>query len=201
MMKLVFATNNAHKLEEARAILKGSFEVVSLAEIGCYDDIPETATTLEGNALLKAQYVKEHFGLDCFADDTGLEVEALDGAPGVYSARYSEKFKVLGFSSSSTSTSDKNIDLLLHNLAEKDNRNARFRTAVALIYKGEQHLFEGTVEGSILHERHGEHGFGYDAIFRPSGFEHSFAEMSGAEKNTISHRGRALKALAAFLKE
>ena len=193
-MKLVFATNNAHKLQEVRQILGDRFEVVSLSDIGCEVDIPETAETLEGNALQKARYVKEHYGLDCFADDTGLEVNALDGAPGVHTARYAE---LAG--EGSTHDTQANMKLLLKNLKNKSDRNARFRTVIALIYKGEEHFFEGIVEGSILHERHGEAGFGYDPIFQPNGFTVSFAEMPAAEKNAISHRGRATQKLAKFL--
>ena len=194
-MKLVFATNNAHKLQEVRQILGERFEVVGLKDIGCYEDIPETAETLEGNAQQKAHYVKEHYGLDCFADDTGLEVAALDGAPGVHSARYAELF-----SKGDTHDSDANMNLLLKNLEEKNDRSARFRTVIALIYKGQEYLFEGICPGKILHERHGSEGFGYDPIFQPTGFDQSFAQMSAEEKNSISHRGRATQKLAEFLK-
>lgn len=194
-MKLVFATNNAHKLQEVRQILGERFEVVGLKDIGCYEDIPETAETLEGNAQQKAHYVKEHYGLDCFADDTGLEVAALDGAPGVHSARYAELF-----SKGDTHDSDANMNLLLKNLEEKIDRSARFRTVIALIYKGQEYLFEGICPGKILHERHGSEGFGYDPIFQPTGFDQSFAQMSAEEKNAISHRGRATQKLAEFLK-
>ncbi len=193
-MKLVFATNNAHKLQEVRQILGDRFEVVSLSDIGCHEDIPETANTLEGNALQKARYVKEHYGLDCFADDTGLEVNALDGAPGVHTARYAE---LAG--EGSTHDTQANMRLLLKKLENNSDRSARFRTVIALIYKGEEHLFEGTVQGSILHERHGEAGFGYDPIFQPDGYTVSFAEMPAAEKNAISHRGRATQKLVKFL--
>jgi len=194
-MKLVFATNNAHKLQEVRHILGERFEVVGLKDIGCHEDIPETAETLEGNAQQKAHYVKEHYGLDCFADDTGLEVAALDGAPGVHSARYAELF-----SKGDTHDSDANMNLLLKNLEEKNDRSARFRTVIALIYKGQEYLFEGICPGKILHERHGSEGFGYDPIFQPTGFDLSFAQMSAEEKNAISHRGRATQKLAEFLK-
>ncbi len=193
-MKLVLATNNAHKLQEVRQILGDRFEVVSLSDIGCHEDIPETANTLEGNALQKARYVKEHYGLDCFADDTGLEVNALDGAPGVHTARYAE---LAG--EGSTHDTQANMRLLLKKLENNSDRSARFRTVIALIYKGEEHLFEGTVQGSILHERHGEAGFGYAPIFQPDGYTVSFAEMPAAEKNAISHRGRATQKLVQFL--
>lgn len=194
-MKLVFATNNAHKLQEVRQILGDSFEVVGLHDIGCTEDIPETAETLEGNALQKARYVREHYGLDCFADDTGLEVRALDGAPGVHTARYAELF-----GTGETHDSNANMNLLLHNLENKSDRHARFRTVFALLYQGEEHLFEGIVEGEILHERHGSEGFGYDPVFEPEGRGISFAEMTAEDKNAISHRGRATRKLVEFLK-
>ena len=195
-MKLVFATNNQHKLQEVRQILGDRFEVVGLADIGCHEDIPETAETLEGNALQKARYVKEHYGLDCFADDTGLEVRALDDAPGVHTARYAELF-----GTGDTHDSNANMNLLLRNLENKTDRHARFRTVFALIYQGEEHFFEGIVEGEILHERHGSEGFGYDPVFEPEGRGVSFAEMSANEKNAISHRGRATQKLVEFLKK
>ena len=194
-MKIVFATNNAHKLQEVRQILGDRFEVVGLADIGCHEDIPETAETLEGNALQKARYVREHYGLDCFADDTGLEVRALDGAPGVHTARYAELF-----GTGETHDSNANMNLLLHNLENKSDRHARFRTVFALLYQGEEHLFEGIVEGEILHERHGSEGFGYDPVFEPEGRGISFAEMTAEDKNAISHRGRATRKLVEFLK-
>ena len=194
-MKLVFATNNAHKLQEVRQILGDSFEVVGLCDIGCTEDIPETAETLEGNALQKARYVRDHYGLDCFADDTGLEVRALDGAPGVHTARYAELF-----GTGETHDSNANMNLLLHNLENKSDRHARFRTVFALLYQGEEHLFEGIVEGEILHERHGSEGFGYDPVFEPEGRGISFAEMTAEDKNAISHRGRATRKLVEFLK-
>lgn len=195
-MKIVFATNNAHKLQEVRQILGDRFEVVGLADIGCHEDIPETAETLEGNALQKARYVKEHYDLDCFADDTGLEVRALNGAPGVHTARYAELF-----GTGETHDSNANMNLLLRNLENKTDRHARFRTVFALIYQGEEHFFEGIVEGEILHERHGSEGFGYDPVFEPEGRGVSFAEMSANEKNAISHRGRATQKLVGFLKK
>jgi XTP/dITP diphosphohydrolase len=194
-MKIVFATNNAHKLAEVRQILGQQFQVVGLADIGCTEDIPETADTLEGNALQKAHYVKEHYGLDCFADDTGLEVEALGGAPGVHTARYAE---LAGEGDSHSS--DANMRLLLRKLEKYNNRNARFRTVIALLYQGEEYLFEGVCEGTILTERHGTEGFGYDPVFQPKGYDRCFAQMTADEKNAISHRGRATQKLAEFLK-
>lgn len=191
-MKLVFATNNAHKLSEVRAILGDAYEVLSLSELGVHEDIPETADTLEGNALMKAQYIHDHYGIDCFADDTGLEVEALGGEPGVHSARYADN--------GPGHDSEANIDKLLTKLSGIDNRKARFRTIVALILNGETHLFEGEVRGTILNERQGKGGFGYDPIFMPDGFDLSFAQL-GDEKNVISHRARAIARLTLFLKE
>ena len=194
-MKIVFATNNAHKLAEVRQILGQQFQVVGLADIGCTEDIPETADTLEGNALQKAHYVKEHYGLDCFADDTGLEVDALGGAPGVHTARYAE---LAGEGDSHSS--DANMRLLLRKLEKYNNRNARFRTVIALLYQGEEYLLEGICEGTILTERHGTEGFGYDPVFQPKGYDRCFAQMTADEKNAISHRGRATQKLAEFLK-
>lgn len=191
-MKLVFATNNAHKLSEVRAILGDAYEVLSLSELGVHEDIPETADTLEGNALMKAQYIHDHYGIDCFADDTGLEVEALGGEPGVHSARYADN--------GPGHDSEANIDKLLTKLSGIDNRKARFRTIVALILNGETHLFEGEIRGTILNERQGKGGFGYDPIFMPDGFDLSFAQL-GDEKNVISHRARAIARLTSFLKE
>ena len=190
MNKLVFATNNKHKLEELRAIVGDKYEILGLRDIGCDVDIPETATTLEGNALIKAQFVKEHYGYDCFADDTGLEVEALDGAPGVYSARYAGP----------ECDSSKNMALLLQNMADKDNRKARFRTVIALVKGEDTMLFEGIVEGAILREGAGENGFGYDPIFEPEACGLSFAQMESTSKNAISHRGRATQKLINYLK-
>lgn len=189
--KLVFATNNAHKLEEISAILGDKVEILSLKDIHCQVDIPETADTLEGNSLLKAQYVREHYGMDCFADDTGLEVEALNGAPGVYSARYA---------GGEGHDSEANMRRLLKELEEKENRKARFRTVIALILNGEVHQFEGTVEGHILREKRGASGFGYDPVFVPEGYTESFAELGEDIKNQISHRARAVQKLAEFLK-
>lgn len=189
MKTLVFATNNLHKLEEVRDILGGSFRIASLKEIGCTDDIPETADTLEGNALQKARYVKDKFGYDCFADDTGLEVEALGGAPGVFSARYAG----LGHDS------EANMRKLLKELEGKTNRQAQFRTVVALLLEGREYTFEGIVRGTILTERRGTAGFGYDPVFVPEGYAETFAEMGSEEKNRISHRARAVQKLADFL--
>lgn len=190
-MKLVFATNNRHKLDEVRAIVGDKVEVLSLNDIGCHDDIPETADTLQGNALIKARYIYEKFGVDCFADDTGLEVEALDGAPGVYSARYAGE----------ECDSEANMQKLLQNLTGKSNRNAQFRTVIALIIKGEEKLFNGIVKGTITEEKRGDSGFGYDPVFVPEGFSESFAQMSGDMKNSISHRYRATLELSNYLKE
>lgn len=190
-MKLVFATNNRHKLDEVRAIVGDKVEVLSLNDIGCHDDIPETADTLQGNALIKARYIHEKFGVDCFADDTGLEVEALDGAPGVFSARYAGE----------ECDSEANMQKLLQNLTGKSNRNAQFRTVIALIIKGEEKLFNGIVKGTITEEKRGDSGFGYDPVFVPEGFSESFAQMSGDMKNSISHRYRATLELSNYLKE
>ncbi len=195
MKQLIMATNNEHKLREIRQILAGTYEVKGLADIGCHEDIPETAGTLEGNALQKARYVHEHYGTDCFADDTGLEVEALDGGPGVFTARFGQ---MNGYGESHDA--DANIRCLLDKLKDSTNRRARFRTAIALIQDGEEHLFEGIVEGEILHEKTGTDGFGYDPIFAPVEAGVSFAEMGPQEKNRISHRGRAVQKLVQFLR-
>ena len=188
---LVFATNNAHKLEEIREILGGKFHIVSLKALGCQEDIPEEQDTLEGNALQKARYIRDKYKVDCFADDTGLEIEALGGEPGVYSARYA----------GDGHDSEANMRKVLDKMSGETNRRARFRTVIALLLDGQEHLFEGEVRGEILRERHGEGGFGYDPIFRPEGFAQSFAEMSLEDKNKISHRGRATEALRKFLNE
>ena len=190
-MKLVFATNNKHKLQEVRDIVGDRVEVLSLAEIGCHDDIPETADTLQGNALIKARHIYEKYGFDCFADDTGLEVEALDGAPGVYSARYAGE----------ECNSEANMQKLLQNLTGKNNRNAQFRTVIALIINGEEKLFNGIVKGTIATEKKGESGFGYDPVFVPEGYSESFAQMSSEKKNSMSHRFRATQQLGDYLKE
>ncbi len=190
-MNLVFATNNLHKVDEVMHKLNGYFSIQTLQEIGCHEDIPETADTLEGNALQKARYLYEKYGCDCFADDTGLEVEALDNAPGVYSARYAGEAK----------DPEANMEKLLNELSGKTNREARFRTVIALILDGKEYLFEGRINGQILEKRQGNEGFGYDPVFLPDGYEKSFAQLSMAEKNEISHRGRAIDRLLTFLKE
>jgi non-canonical purine NTP pyrophosphatase, rdgB/HAM1 family len=190
MKKLVFASNNAHKLSEIRAILGDRIEIISLSDLQCHDEIPETADTLEGNALIKARYVWEHYGLYCFADDTGLEVEALGGAPGVYSARFAGEH----------ASFEDNVSLLLERLSGvAAPRRARFRTVVALIDEYGTHFFEGSVDGEIALERSGDHGFGYDPIFRPEGREETFAQLTEQEKNSVSHRGRAVQKLVRYL--
>lgn len=190
MKKLVFATNNPHKLEEIRAILGSKLEILSLADIGCDVDIPETAETLEGNALIKAHYVYDNYKLDCFADDTGLEVDALHGLPGVHTARYAYPDR---------HDPEANMIKLLEALRENNDRNARFRTVIALIEKGKEHLFEGVVEGVIAREKSGTQGFGYDPVFIPEGNSKTFAELGEDVKNTISHRARAVQKLAEYL--
>lgn len=190
MKKLVFASNNAHKLSEIRAILGDRIEIISLSDLQCHEEIPETADTLEGNALIKARYVWEHYGLYCFADDTGLEVEALGGAPGVYSARFAGEH----------ASFEDNISLLLERLSGvAAPRRARFRTVIALIDEYGTHFFEGSVDGEITLERSGDHGFGYDPIFRPEGREETFAQLTEQEKNSMSHRGRAVQKLVRYL--
>lgn len=191
MKSFVFATNNAHKLEEVRAILGEQLQVLSLKEIGCTADIPETADTLEGNALLKARYIWNHYHCNCFADDTGLEVEALNGAPGIYSARYA----------GDGHDSEANMQKLLQELKDVENRNARFRTAFALIIDGKEYLFEGIVKGEIIREKRGNTGFGYDPIFVPEGYTETFAQLGNEIKNHISHRAKATQKLCEFLKE
>lgn len=190
-MKLVFATNNTHKLEEIREMLGSRHEIVSLRDIQCHEDIPEEQDTLEGNALQKARYIHDKYGLDCFADDTGLEIEALGNAPGVYSARYA----------GTAHDSEANMRKVLREMEGTTNREARFRTVIALILDNREYLFEGIVSGEILTEKHGYEGFGYDPIFRPDGFAESFAEMPLHTKNEISHRGRAVQKLCRFLNE
>lgn len=187
---IVFATNNAHKLSEIRRIIGERFRVLSLSDIGCHEDIPETGMTLEENALMKARYVREHYGYDCFADDTGLLVDALGGAPGVYSARYA---------GGDGHDSEANMRLLLRNMDDKDNRSSRFRTVIALIEGDVEHLFKGECEGLITREREGTDGFGYDPVFLPTGYNLTFAQMSPDEKNAISHRGRAVSKLISYL--
>lgn len=189
-LKLVFATNNKNKLKEVQAMLT-NFEIVSLADINCFDEIPETANTLEGNAILKANYITEKFGLNCFADDTGLEVEALNNEPGVFSARYAGK----------ENNAEANMNKLLGALEQKENKKAQFRTAVALNIEGKQFIFEGICKGQILTTKQGDSGFGYDPIFMPDGFNKSFAEMNMIEKGNISHRGKAIQQLVNFLNE
>ena len=190
MKKLIFATNNAHKLSEVQAVLGDAFTLVTLRECGIVEDIPETSETLEGNALQKARYIYEKLGADCFADDTGLEVDALNGAPGVHSARYATDGHDFAA----------NNRLLLKNLEGVDNRAAHFRTVVALILDGKEYLFEGRVDGTIALEESGCEGFGYDPLFVPSGEIITFAQMSADAKNAISHRGRAVAKLVEFLK-
>ena len=192
-MKIVFATNNKHKLDEIRSILGSRFEILSLNDIGCYADIPETANTLEGNAIQKARYIVENFGYDCFADDTGLEVPALGGEPGVHSARYAE---------GTDHDSEVNMQKLLRCLADKDDRRAQFRTVICLARKedvADYTLFEGIVKGTIAKEKQGTEGFGYDPIFVPEGYEESFAQLGMDIKNSISHRARAVEKLARYL--
>ncbi len=189
--KLVFATNNPHKLEEIKAILGDKIEILSLSDINCHADIPETSDTLEGNARQKSLYIYEHYGMDCFADDTGLEVESLNGAPGVYSARYA----------GDGHDSQANMRKLLNEMKEKNDRRARFRTVISLIEKGEEQQFEGIVQGEILRETRGSSGFGYDPIFKPEGYEETFAELGNEIKNKISHRARAVNELCKYLSE
>ena len=188
--KLVFATNNAHKLEEVAAILGDQVELLSLNDIGCQADIPETAETLEGNALLKSPYIYKNYHLDCFADDTGLEVEALNGAPGVYSARYA---------GGEGHDAQANMLKLLHELDGKENRKAQFRTAISLILDGKEYLFEGVIKGEIIKEKRGDSGFGYDPVFMPKGYDRTFAELGNDIKNQISHRALAVQKLCEFL--
>ena len=189
-MKIVFATNNPNKLKEIQSLIPKEIEIISLNEIGCTDDIPETGDTLEANAFQKAYYIKDNFNYDCFADDTGLEIDELNGDPGVYSARYAGPER----------NANANMNKVLNELKGKKNRKAQFRTAIALILKGEEHLFEGKVEGYISKDKQGNEGFGYDPIFIPENNIRSFAQMSMQEKGAISHRGRAVKKLVAYLK-
>lgn len=191
MKKIVFATNNAHKLSEIRSILGDEYEILSLRDINCDVDIPETASTLEGNAEIKVRYIKEHFGYDCFADDTGLEVDALNGAPGVFSARYAGQ----------EHDSLKNMDLLLKNMSDKTDRKARFRTVIALLIDNQLTLMDGVVEGEITLQPQGDNGFGYDPIFSPEGFDVTFAQMDSSIKNKISHRARATEKLIEYLNQ
>lgn len=195
-MKIVFATNNKHKLDEIRDILGPQFQIVSLADIGCHDDIVEDGNTLEANARIKSHYVSSKYNIPCFADDTGLEVDALGGEPGVHSARYAE---------GTDHNSEANMQKLLLKLANNNNRRARFRTVISLLEKDSdgkwtEHIFEGKVEGNIATEKHGSEGFGYDPIFVPDGYNESFAQLGEAIKNHISHRAHAVEKLAAYLK-
>ncbi|MBS9524360.1 non-canonical purine NTP diphosphatase [Litoribacter alkaliphilus] len=188
-MKICFATNNPKKIEEVKAALGENYTLLSLKDIGCEVELPETGDTLEYNAFEKARYVYDNYGVSCFADDTGLEVEALDNAPGVYSGRFAGEPR----------SDERNIDLLLEKLKGHANRSARFRTVIALILEGEEHKFEGIAQGEITVGRSGEKGFGYDSVFKPADFEVTFAEMSLEDKNQISHRGQAVEKLADFL--
>jgi XTP/dITP diphosphohydrolase len=188
-MQLVFASNNLNKIKEIQSILKGSIALLSLSDIGCHEEIPETADTIEGNAILKANYVTEKYGYDCFADDTGLEVTALDGAPGVYSARYAGEQK----------NADDNMNKLLEALKDQADRSAQFKTVIALNIKGRQHLFTGIAKGEITFDKTGNHGFGYDPVFLPETYTETFAELSSEIKNKISHRAKATQQLIDFL--
>ena len=188
-MKIVFATNNANKIKEIQSLLPSTIEIISLESIGCHEEIPETADTIEGNSILKANYVTQKYGYDCFADDTGLEVEALNNEPGVYSARYAGP----------QCLAEDNMKLLLKNLENKENRKAQFKTVITLNIKGEQLLFTGIAKGEITQNKSGNQGFGYDPIFRPENFQETFAEMSSELKNKISHRGKATQLLISYL--
>lgn len=188
-MQLVFASNNHNKIREIQLLLPDTIQILSLEDIGCFEEIPETADTIEGNAILKANYVTEKFGYNCFADDTGLEVEALNGEPGVYSARYAGEQK----------EANNNMDKLLLNLKEKSNRSAQFKTVIALNLNGKQSLFTGIIKGKIIKEKIGTNGFGYDPIFMADGYTKTFAELTIEEKSTISHRGLAVQQLVTFL--
>lgn len=190
-MKLVFASNNKNKIQEIQALVPNTFQILSLEEIGCTEDIPETADTIEGNAILKANYVTEKYGYDCFADDTGIEVEALNGAPGVYSARYAGEQK----------DANDNMDKLLSELKDKSNRNANFKTVIALNLNGNQNLFTGIINGKIIEKKIGTNGFGYDPIFVADGYSKTFAELTMEEKSIISHRGIAVNELILFLQK
>ena len=188
-MQLVFASNNLNKIKEIQSILNGSIEILSLSDIGCHEEIPETADTIDGNAILKANHVTEKYGYDCFADDTGLEVTALNGEPGVYSARYAGEQR----------DSDDNMNKLLHVLSDKEDRGAQFKTVIALNIKGAQHLFTGIAKGNIVLEKTGNKGFGYDPIFKPENYDETFAEIASEIKNKISHRAKATEQLIDFL--
>lgn len=188
-MQLVFATNNINKLREVQSLIPNHIKLLSLEEVGCLEDVPETQETIEGNAIQKATYIKEKYGYDCFADDTGLEVDILDGAPGVYSARYAGEQR----------SSEDNIQKILKNMDNATNRKAQFKTVIALEFKGNQHLFTGICKGEITHQKIGDHGFGYDPIFKAEGYDQTFAEISLEEKNKIGHRGKAVQLLINFL--
>jgi XTP/dITP diphosphohydrolase len=188
-MQLVFATNNLNKLKEVQALIPSQIKLLSLNDIGCLEDIPETQHTIEGNAVQKAEYIKTQYGYDCFADDTGLEVDALNGEPGVYSARYAGAQR----------NADNNMNLLLKNISQKDNRKAQFKTVIALHLNGKLHTFTGICKGKITLQKSGKKGFGYDPIFKPKGYEQTFAEMDLELKNKIGHRGKAVKKLVGFL--
>lgn len=190
-MKIVFASNNKNKIHEIQSMLPENIQIVSLESIGCFEEIPETADNIEGNAILKANYITQKYGFDCFADDTGLEVDSLNGQPGVFSARYAGEQK----------NADDNMDKLMKELSGKPNKNAQFKTVIALNFKGKQHLFVGIASGKITSEKMGTCGFGYDPIFKPSGYEKTFAELSLEVKNEISHRGKATKLLIEFLQK
>ncbi len=189
-MKIIFASNNKNKVQEIQNQVPEFIQIITLDEIGCTEEIEETENTIEGNAVLKANYITQKYGLPCFADDTGLEIEALNGEPGVYSARYAGENK----------NADKNMDLVLEKMQNQPNRKAQFKTVIALNINNEQHLFTGIVEGKIRNEKTGTHGFGYDPVFEPENLGRTFAEMSLAEKNTLSHRGRAVNQLVEFLR-
>lgn len=191
MKQLVFATGNEHKIREVATILKGTYDIVPMKDIGCEEDIPETSPTLEGNALLKARYLKEHFQVDCFSEDTGLEIEALNGEPGVFTARYAGL----------PQNTDNNMNLVLQKLSGSSNRKARFRTVIALLINEEEHLFEGIVDGRIAESKSGSGGFGYDPIFIPDGYEDTFAVLAPEIKQQISHRARAIAKLVTFLEK
>ena len=188
-MKIVFATNNLNKLYEVQSLIPDNIQLLSLADIGCVEDVPETQATIEGNAIQKASYIKKKYGYDCFADDTGLEVEALNLEPGVYSARYAGEQR----------NSEDNIEKVLKNLKDVSNRNARFKTVIALELNGHQHVFTGICKGDITMDKKGNHGFGYDPIFKAKGYDQTFAEISLEEKNRIGHRGKAIQLLVEFL--
>lgn len=188
-MQLVFASNNKNKIKEIQLLVPNSIQIVSLEDIGCFDEIPETADTIEGNAILKANYVTEKYGYNCFADDSGLEIDVLNGEPGVYSARYAGEPK----------DDNKNIEKVLANLKDKTNRKANFKTVICLNIEGQQHLFTGIINGKIIDEKIGNNGFGYDPIFVADGYQKTFAELSMEEKSTISHRGKAVRQLIEYL--